>query len=188
MLPRHITCARSLLRPWRADDRAALLRHIDDRAVSRNLRLVPHPYTDDDATAWLSVVVASPPPEGNYAIEVDGGLVGAIGLQRGTDIESQSFEVGYWLGRTLWGRGIMTDALRAVTAAGFAEPDVARIYAPVFAWNPASMRVLEKAGYRREAVLVRSGVKEGTLIDRVVYAITRDVGLPYVAAPPPGDA
>ena len=78
----------------------------------------------------------------------------------------------------------MTEALRAVTAAALAEPDVVRVFAPVFSWNPASMRVLEKAGYRREAVLVRSGVKDGTLFDRVVFAITRDVGLPYVPYAP----
>ncbi|HWJ23362.1 MAG TPA: GNAT family protein, partial [Gemmatimonadaceae bacterium] len=93
----------------------------------------------------------------------------------------------YWLGRAYWGRGIVTEALRAVTAAALAEPDIARIFAPVFSWNPASMRVLEKAGYAREAVLVRSGVKEGTLIDRVVFAITRDVGLPYVPYVPAPD-
>ena len=96
--------------------------------------------------------------------------------------------VGYWVGRAWWGRGVATDALRAVTAAALAEPDVARIFAPVFSWNPASMRVLEKAGYRRESVLVRGGVKEGTLIDRVVYAMTRDVGLPYVSFAPSSEA
>lgn len=48
------------------------------------------------------------------------------------------------------------------------------------------MRVLEKAGYRRKAVLVRAGVKDGTVFDRVVYATTRDTGLPYVASVPGG--
>lgn len=44
------------------------------------------------------------------------------------------------------------------------------------------MRVLEKAGYQREGILVRSGVKNGVLFDQVLYAITRDPGLPYVPA------
>lgn len=188
MLPTHISCARSLLRPWRPSDRASLIHHVNDDAVARNLRRVPHPYTDADADSWLGVVATDPPPEGIWAIEVDGAAVGAIGLERGQDIEIYSVEVGYWLGRAYWGRGIATEALRAVTAAALAEADIARIYAPVFSWNPASMRVLEKAGYARECVLVRSGVKEGTLIDRVVYAMSRDIGLPYVPYVPKPEA
>lgn len=110
--------------------------------------------------------------------------MGTIALERGEHIEARSFEVGYWLARPLWGRGIMTDALRAVTAAAFAEPEIVRVFAPVFSWNDASMRVLEKAGYGREAVLVRAGVKDGTVLDRVIYAITRDIGLPYAPCSP----
>lgn len=181
MLPTHIPCARSLLRPWRAADRASLIAHIDDIEVARNLRYVPHPYTAADADAWLRDVATDPPRAGTYAIEVAGEAVGAIALERGSDIEARSFEVGYWLARRHWGRGIVSEALAAVTAAAFAEPDTIRVFAPVFAWNRASMRVLEKAGYRREAVLVRAGYRDGTVFDRVVYAITRDVGLPYRA-------
>jgi RimJ/RimL family protein N-acetyltransferase len=77
----------------------------------------------------------------------------------------------------------MTAAVRAVTQAAWREPDLYRLMAPVFAWNPASMRVLEKAGYRREAVLVRSAVKDGVFIDQVLYVATRDPGIPYVPAP-----
>lgn len=179
MLPSHIPCARSLLRPWRATDRASLLAHIDDREIWRNLRRVPHPYTGADADAWLADVAADPPPPGVYAIEVEGEAVGTIALEQGADVEARSFEVGYWLGRRHWGRGITSEALAAVTAAAFADTDVVRVFAPVFSWNAASMRVLEKAGYRREAVLVRSGFKDGTVMDRVVFAITRDLGLPY---------
>ena len=180
MLPSHLSCTRALLRPWRQEDRAALLRHINDAAVARNLRVVPHPYTEDDATAWLAFAAADPPPSGLWAIDVGGELVGTIGMEPGKDITSGAWEIGYWLGRAFWGRGIATEALRVVTAAAWAgEPGLHRIEAHVFAWNPASMRVLEKAGYRREAVLERSAIKEGTVIDRVVYALTRDIGLPY---------
>lgn len=147
----------------------------------RNVRdIFPHPYTERDADGWLEFAAADPPPAGIYAIEVDGEAAGAIALERGPDIERFSYEVGYWLGQAFWGRGIVSEALRAVTDAAFGEPGIVRIYAPVFSWNPASMRVLEKAGYRREAVLVRGGVKDGTVVDRVIYAITRDTGLPYV--------
>jgi RimJ/RimL family protein N-acetyltransferase len=181
MLPTRIPGARSLLRPWRADDRASLLAHIDDIEVARNLSRVPHPYTEADAEAWLRVATADPPPAGTWAIDVEGEAVGTIALERGAGVEERSYEVGYWLARRYWGRGIVSEALAAVTAAAFAEPETIRVFAPVFSWNGASMRVLEKAGYRREAVLVRSGYRDGTVFDRVVFAITRDVGVRYVA-------
>jgi RimJ/RimL family protein N-acetyltransferase len=76
-----------------------------------------------------------------------------------------------------------TAAARAITGRAFEETDLYRLYGWVFGWNPASMRVLEKAGYRREGVLVRSAVKDGILIDRVMYAITRDPGFGYASAP-----
>lgn len=115
-----------------------------------------------------------------WAIELAGEAAGCIALERGADVEAASFEVGYWIGRRYWGQGVTRDALRAVTAAAWGEPDVTRIFAAVFSWNRASMRVLECAGYYREAVLVRSGVKDGTVFDRIIYAVTRDKGLPYI--------
>ena len=181
MLPTEIQLTRSRLRPWRLSDRASLLRHADDRDVWRNLRDVfPNPYTEQDADAWLARSAADPPPPGVYAIEVDGEAVGTIALEPGADIERWCWEIGYWLGKKYWGRGIVAEAVAAVTEAAFREPEVIRLYAPVFSWNRRSMRVLEKAGYHREAVHVRGGIKDGTVIDRVVYARTRDTGLPYV--------
>jgi [ribosomal protein S5]-alanine N-acetyltransferase len=191
LLPREIALTRSHLRPWRRSDRAALLRYANDRAVWRNLRdRFPHPYTSAAADEWLAFAAADPPPAGVYAIAVDGEAAGTIALERGSDIERWICEVGYWLGQPFWGRGIMTEALRAVTAAAFQELDVIRIHAPVFSWNRPSMRVLEKAGYGREAVIIRGGVKDGTVIDRVLYAITRDTGLPYApfTEPRPAEA
>jgi len=180
MLPTEIPCTLSLLRPWRQSDRAALLRHADDRDVWRNLRdLFPHPYTEAAADQWLSFSAAEPPPNGVYAIDVGGEAVGCISIEPGHDVERWSWEIGYWLGQPFWGRGITSEALIAVTAAAFEIPELIRIYAPVFSWNGRSMRVLEKAGYHREAVLVRGGIKDGTVIDRVIYARVRDTGLPY---------
>ena len=183
MLPDHIDCGPCRLRPWTWGDRAALLRHADNRKVWRNQRdLFPHPYTEADADAWLTRAIAVPAPEGVYAIDVAGEAAGTIAIHRREDIQRCSAEVGYWLGELYWGRGIATAALSALTAAALAEPGLVRLFAPVFAWNPDSMRVLEKAGYRREGVLVRSGIKDGVLIDQVLYAITRDPGGPYAPA------
>jgi ribosomal-protein-alanine N-acetyltransferase len=164
-------------------DRASLLRHANNARVWRNLLdLFPHPYKESDADAWLGYATSEEISPWVFTIEVDGEAAGGISLEKGSGVERHSAELGYWLGEPFWGRGIATAAARALTARAFEETDLYRIYASVFAWNPASMRVLEKAGYRREAVLVRSAVKDGVLIDRVMYAITRDPGVPYVPA------
>lgn len=113
--------------------------------------------------------------------------MGTVSLERGRDIERYSAEIGYWLGEAYWGRGIVSEAVGRVTALALAEPDLVRVFAPVFAWNARSMRVLERNGYAREAVLRRAGVKDGVVIDRVVYARTRPSDHPYVPyAPAPG--
>ncbi|MDF1505331.1 GNAT family protein [Roseisolibacter sp. H3M3-2] len=184
MLPAILECRACVLRPWRADDLPALLRHADDRDVARNLRdRFPHPYTAADGEGWLAHVAGDPPREGAWAVDVGGEAVGGIALHRGDDVARLSAEIGYWLGRAHWGRGVMTEVVGRVTDAALAEPDLVRLHAPVFAWNAASMRVLERNGYVREGVMRRAGVKDGVVMDQVLYARTRESPHPYVAAP-----
>ena len=103
------------------------------------------------ATRWRSSrSPARMDPQTFFAIEVDGALAGGIGYTRRTDVERIGAEVGYWLGRAFWGRGIATAALRLLTAHAFAaDPELRRLWAVPFARNVASARVLEKAGYTR---------------------------------------
>ena len=81
-----------------------------------------------------------------------------------------SAEIGYWLGEAFWGRGIATEAVRAVTPYAMATHSLTRVYAVPFAWNVASCRVLEKAGYVLEARLRNSAIKDGRLTDQLQYA------------------
>ena len=100
-------------------------------------------------------------------------MIGGIGLELGSDIFQRSAEMGYWLGEPFWGRGIATEAVRAITNYAFSTFNLCRIYAGVFEWNPASMRVLEKAGYICEGRLKKSVFKDGRVIDQFLYAMTR---------------
>jgi [ribosomal protein S5]-alanine N-acetyltransferase len=161
------------VRPWADADRAALQRHANDREIWRNLRdRFPHPYTPEAAEAWLAHL-AQAEPLTHFAIEVDGEAAGGIGFEIGQDVHRRSAEIGYWLGRAVWGRGIATEALRAVTAWAFAHHDLCRVEAHVFAWNTASMRVLEKAGYTLEARHRLAVTKDGATTDLLVYAMLR---------------
>jgi RimJ/RimL family protein N-acetyltransferase len=89
-------------------------------------------------------------------------------------VHRRSAEIGYWVAEPYWGRGIATKAVGALTAFAFAHHDLVRIFAGVFASNPASARVLEKAGYAFEGRLRRSVVKDGIVLDQLMYAMVRD--------------
>lgn len=179
-LPRLISCDLCQLRPWRADERGLLCQRADNPNIAKNLwDRFPSPYTPRDAEEWLNDHADKPPLGGAYAIEVGGEPMGTIAVHPRADVERLSGEIGYWLAQECWGRGIATAAVSAVTEAVFQHTSLLRIYAPVFSWNPASMRVLEKSGYVEEGILRRSIVKHGTLLDRVLYARTRTGEVPY---------
>ncbi len=81
----------------------------------------------------------------------------------------------------VWGKGIATAAVRALSTYGFKELSLTRIFAVPLINSTASMRVLEKAGYVREGVLRRSAIKEGIVLDQVLYALTDMDVSPYVS-------
>jgi [ribosomal protein S5]-alanine N-acetyltransferase len=165
-----IDCGRAIVRDWREADRESLVRHANNRKVWRNLKdRFPHPYTDDDARAWLDLARAEPPRAG-WAIEVGGEAAGGIGLVPLADVYARTAHIGYWLGEAHWGRGIMTAAVRAVSDHALSGLGFLRLEAPVFAWNPASMRVLQKCGYSREGVMRKSVSKDREVIDCALYA------------------
>jgi len=158
------------VRSWRWTDRDAIVRHANDRDVWINLRdQFPHPYTLADARSWLELIIDRQ-PETNFAISVNNQAVGGIGFTIQTDVARRSAEIGYWLGKEFWGRGITTDALRAVTDYAFSEFEICRLFAHVFDWNPASARVLEKVGYQFEGRMRKSVTKVGQTIDQLMYA------------------
>lgn len=153
-------------------DADALVRHGNNANIAKHLRdRFPHPYTRAEARSFLSSAAGRSGDQGSLAIEVGGEAVGAIGFSPGIDVERFSAEIGYWLSEAYWGRGIATDALRLVTDELFARRMLLRLFALPFADNPASARVLEKVGYRREALLRSSGVKYGQVKDQLLYAL-----------------
>lgn len=163
-----------LLRPLVAADAASLARHANDRDVWLNLRdRFPHPYTLDDARAYIAAAAARP-RQTSFGIVVDGEAAGNIGLMPGDDVERFTAEIGYWLGRAFWGRGVMTEAVLATTRYAFAELGLHRVFAVPFAGNRASARVLEKAGYVCEGRMRRSAVKDGVVLDQWLYAAYDD--------------
>jgi ribosomal-protein-alanine N-acetyltransferase len=161
------------IRPWAETDADSLQRHANNRHVSMHLRdRFPFPYEIEQARTFLGWIAKQPSPT-VWAIEVTGEAVGGIGIELHTDVERVSAEIGYWLGEAMWGRGIATEALTAVTAEAFKRFDITRLYALPFADHAASVRVLEKAGYVREGHLRRSAIKDGKVRDQLLFAAYR---------------
>jgi [ribosomal protein S5]-alanine N-acetyltransferase len=161
------------VRSWRPGDAASLVEHANNRKIWLNLRdRFPHPYTARDARAFLKSVLAAR-PETNFAIDVDGAAVGGIAFHVQSDVERIGAELGYWLGEKFWGRGIATAAVRAVTEHALATHALHRVFALPFAHNRASARVLEKAGFTLEGVLRSSVIKDGHVLDQLLYGRIR---------------
>lgn len=158
------------IRPWRRDDLDALLRYANNPKIASNLRdQFPHPYTRRDGLDYLNYVRSMETPM-SFAIECGSEAIGGIGYRMGTDIARLSAEMGYWLGEPFWGRGITTRAVTASSDWAFDAYKIIRIYAMAFSHNVASMRVLEKAGFQKEGVLHKSAIKNGVVLDQVMYA------------------
>jgi RimJ/RimL family protein N-acetyltransferase len=81
--------------------------------------------------------------------------------------------MGYWLAEPLWGRGLTTRAVTATSEWAFDSYKIIRVFATAFSHNVASMRVLEKSGFEREGILRRSAIKNGVILDQVLYAKVR---------------
>ena len=170
----RLATERLVLRPWRKGDEEALVRHANNRKVSINLRdHFPHPYTMEDARSWIERCLAASEPPATLAIEHEGEPIGGVGLQPLADVARFTAEVGYWLGEPFWGRGFATEALIRLTGYAFERFAFERLEAWVFATNPASARVLEKAGYEREATMKRAVFKDGRFLDCHVYVRLR---------------
>lgn len=159
---------------WEGADQERFVAMANDYDIWKNLYdIFPHPYTHTDADAWIARN-AERFTATNLAICDGDGPIGSVGLTLRDADYRHSAEIGYWLGKPYWGRGITTVAVRAVTAYGFETLGLIRLEAHIFARNTASARVLEKAGYQREGLLRRASMKEGEALDNVLYAILKE--------------
>lgn len=138
---------RLLLRPFCPADAVAVAALAGDWDIVRMTARIPHPYTTEMAEAWISSHVPSRQSgeEHVFCIERDGEVIGCIGLQKSRDAV---YELGYWLGKAWWGKGLATEAAKRVIRFAFEELDAGGLLSGHLADNPASGRVLEKCGFR----------------------------------------
>jgi [ribosomal protein S5]-alanine N-acetyltransferase len=172
----HLNLSRQFsLSEYQISDRDHMVENLQDGMVQPWTLLIPFPYTTAHAEAWLAQLQeqkAAHHQALKWAIRNPGGrAIGGIGFQEAAAHQSHAREIGYWIKKEYWGRGIMTEAVRAVVSHAFQNLGLSRITAAVFHGNNASMKVLEKAGFQLEAPLLRKCyLKQGQFIDAVLYA------------------
>ena len=166
-----IKSKRFILRPFRKGDEKSLQRNINDKYIYRYTSRIPYPYTMSDAKKWVKKCINNDKNNKktsiNFAIDINGEIIGGIGFD---SIEKHKAEIGYWLGKKYWNKGIITESVRLITKLGFDKLKLRRITAHVFPKNKASARILENNDYRLEGLLRKHEIKDGKLIDALLYA------------------
>lgn len=172
-----IVTARLILRQWKAEDAPDVARLAGRREIADTTISIPHPFSEQQALDWLAA--RSDPPsagkEASFAMttKADGRLIGAVGLLN-IDTEHSQAEMGFWIGVDWWGQGYATEATRAAVHFVFSQLNLNRVYAHHMVRNPASGRVLEKIGMKREGLLRQRVRKWGVFEDVVLMAVLHE--------------
>lgn len=163
------------IRKWILSDAADLAAAVSNKKVQDNLRDgLPYPYTEQDGVDFISAMLSADENETfAFAISLDSKVVGSIGVFRQGNIHRRTGELGYYIAEEYWGRGIMPEAVKQICNYVFGKSDIIRIYAEPFAYNTASCRVLEKAGFQYEGTLRNNAVKNGKVIDMKMYSLLK---------------
>jgi len=164
----------NFIRSFEPSDKEALVKYANNRNVSRLLRdQFPFPYTKSDAKTWIKYA-CNQHPETNFVIANEEEMIGSIGINLKEDVHKYSAEIGYWLGEPFWNKGIASEAVKIITEFAFKNFLLNRIYANVFEGNDASEKVLQKAGYIKEATLRQAVFKGGNFLDQYIYAVIKE--------------
>jgi RimJ/RimL family protein N-acetyltransferase len=166
------------LRPWAITDLASLVKHANNWNVAKNMTdKFPFPYSEAAGRGFIAFATQGDPVH-IFAIEVGGQAVGGIGIHPQDDIHRRNAELGYWLAEPFWGQGISSAAIGQAVDFAFQTYDIDRVFARPFGTNIGSQRVLEKNGFVLEGRFEKVLVKDGELLDELVYAIRRDAHKP----------
>lgn len=159
------------LRLWKIDDAKNLLKYAGNPKITAMMSDGFANLATPEGAAKFIAFANSGEDKIYRAIELNGAVIGGIGVSVQTDIYRKNAELGYWLAEPYWGKGITTKAIDMIVSEAFERLDITRIFAKPFHTNNASHRVLEKAGFRLEAVLEKAVFKNGEYLDECIYAI-----------------
>jgi RimJ/RimL family protein N-acetyltransferase len=156
-------------------DMDGIMKHINDRLVSRFMATVPHPYKRKDGEFYIKKMVKKNLKEKtgylfSICLKENDEIIGGIGLLA-INKQHKNAEIGYWLGRKFWRKGYGTEALHLMLGFGFKRLKLNKIFAPIYHPNKASMALLKKAGFKKEGVLRKHCRKGDKWFDEHVFAM-----------------
>ncbi len=170
-----IKTERLLLNQLVASDIPRIVQYASNRKIANVTTNIPSPYTEQDAVYWINLAHQGLKRGTNaiFAIRLKPNreFVGGIGLT--IERSSNRAELGYWLAEPFWNKGYMTEAARAVIEFSFAQLNLNKVTSSHFATNPASGKVMEKAGMRKEGALKEHIQKNGTYHTLILYGLTK---------------
>lgn len=157
------------LRVWQKDDAQQLAAIANNKNIWSNvLDSFPSPYTVMDALQWINKESTAQPVT-KFAIEFQGNVVGGIGMILNDDVYRNTVELGYFVGETFWGKGIATNAIQTIVEHIQKNYSVNRVMARVYAYNKASMKALQKAGFHLEGIQEKAAIKNNLLLGVFVW-------------------
>lgn len=181
----HLDTARLRLRPVAPDDREAIATHLSDRDVSRWLVRVPHPYSLDDAGAFIAQSQLTARAGSAFTLALttlDGAdrLIGVVALHS----MDMTPEFGYWLGRPFWGQGLMGEAVEATLAWAFDHLAIDEVRAGAFVGNHASLAIQHRQGFDDVGMSRRLSMALDEVLDHVDTRLSRAAHLRHAPARP----
>jgi ribosomal-protein-alanine N-acetyltransferase len=166
------------LSPIQSSDAQALVEHLNDKEIYNTTLTIPYPYKEEHAEIWIRSKLEYREKFGRdftFAIRDENArLIGVVAADRFEPGKSHHTEIGYWLARPYWGRGIITSAVHAFVRYLFRETELIRVTAHVFSHNIASVRVAEKNGFVREGFLRKHYSKDGVYYDGFLYGLLKE--------------
>ena len=172
----HIELDKLILNQPTEDDCLEISQILNHEVYSSNTINIPFPYTEKDAKFWVGLSETGFKNNNHliFAIreKVNEKIIGAIDL--GIDIRFNKAELGFWLEKKYWNKGITTEAAKAMIKFGFCNLKLKRIYASHFDFNGSSGKVLEKAGMTKEGLLKCHTYKNGEYQNHILYSIINE--------------
>lgn len=173
-----ISTNRLILRLFQKSDATTVAKLCNNYNIYKSTLYLPYPYEEADALGWIEQHLENFNRNRLYELAItdkkSGELYGAIGLSNNETF--QQGELAYWVGEEYWGKGYATEAAQAMVEFAFEIKNYHKIFARYFGSNPASGKVMEKIGMKKEGILIDQVKKDGHFEDLVYYGIVKSKG------------
>lgn len=170
----RIETERLILSQLKEEDIPSVTKYLQNKIFSDFTSNIPYPYTREHAEFWLKISKEAFDENTGYTFAVrnkEEQIIGAVGLH---DRDDDKAELGYWMGKSFWNKGYITEAAVALIDFGFRELEINKIYATYFLHNPASGRIMEKIGMEKEALLKQHLKKDDEYFDVLMYSVFKN--------------